>query len=210
MVASLAKEARIVRYGKGEAVTRLGQHFHHLAVIADGQIELTVTNREGKRHVLAVLQPGQLYGLAPMLGGHTVYYGATAKTECAMVMVPRDMVLEGMRQSMALMMGVVQVLCNRSRVTVSVMADQHLHSPKARLARHLVMLATTYGVEDNVESGMYVVRFSQSDLSEMLGISRQSLNQAMKELETQGLIQKQYSKIMLTSIEKLNQMVLEQ
>jgi CRP-like cAMP-binding protein len=207
LMAQLAAQAHVVRYQNGEVVTHLGQHFHHMAVIADGQIELSVTNRAGKRHVLNVLRAGQLYGLIPMLDGEPLYYGATAITPCTMVTLSRELMVDSMHRSSALMMGVLRVMCKRSRDTFSAMADQHLLSPTARLARHLITLASTYGPQGMQQQGVFEVNFSQSDLAEMLGISRQSLNQSMKQLEKLGLIAQNYSKVSIKSIMQLEHLV---
>lgn len=203
----LANQARVVRYQNGEVVTHLGQHFHHLAIIVDGQIELSVTNRAGKRHVLNVLRAGQLYGLIPMLDGEPLYYGATAIAPCTMVTLSRELMIDGMHRSRALMMGIFGVMCKRSRDTFSAMADQHLLSPTARLARHLITLASTYGTPGKPQQGIFEVDFSQSDLAEMLGISRQSLNLSMKQLEKTGLIEQKYSKVSIKDISQLQQLV---
>jgi len=203
----LAEQAHVIHYQNGEVVTHLGQYFHSLAVIADGEIELSVTNRAGKRHVLNVLRAGQLYGLIPMLDGAPLYYGAKAITPCAMVTLSRELMLDSMHRSSQLMMGVLRVMCNRSRDTFSAMADQHLLSPTARLARHLITLASTYGPQGMSEQGIFEVNFSQTNLAEMLGISRQSLNQSMKQLETLGLIEHKYSKITIKAITALEQLV---
>lgn len=207
LMAELVQAARTVTYRKGEVVTHLGQCFHHLAVIAAGEIELSVTNRAGKRHVLNVMRAGQLYGLIPMLDGEPLYYGATATSPCTMVTLSREVMLDAMHRSSALMMAIFKVMCKRSRETFSAMADQHLLSPTARLARHLITLASTYGVAENVANGVLSVEFSQAELSEMLGISRQSLNHEMKLLEAQGLVQKGYSRIVLPDIGKLRELV---
>lgn len=207
LLEQLADQARVVHYQNGEVVTHLGQNFHHLAVIAIGHIELSVVNRAGKRHVLNVLRAGQLYGLIPMLDGEPLYYGARAITQCTMVTLSREIMLDSMHRSSALMMGVLRLMCKRSRETFSAMADQHLLSPTARLARQLITLASTYGPSGNLAEGVFNVDFSQSDLAEMLGISRQSLNQSMKQLERLGLIAQQRSKISIQDIAQLEQLV---
>ena len=207
LMAELAQQAQIVVYQKGEIVTRMGQHFDRLGVIAHGQIELSVTNRAGKRHVLSVMQSGQIYGLIPMLDGKPLYYGATAISQCTLVTLDRDVMVAAMQRSSALMMGVFGVMCARSRDTFAAMADQHLLSPPARLARYLVQLASKYGPAGHAADGVLTVDFSQGALSDMLGMSRQSLNSAIQRLEALGLIKKQYSKITLVSIDALQSLV---
>jgi CRP-like cAMP-binding protein len=207
LMAELAGNARLLEYQKDEVITRLGQHFDHLAVIARGQIELSISNRAGKRHVLNVMLPGQIYGLIPMLDGKPLYYGATALTPCTMVALSRENMISSMHRSSTLMMGVLGVMCARSRDTFSAMADQHLLSPTARLARYLLRLALVSNATGNGKDDVFTVEFSQGDLSDMLGISRQSLNAAMKQLEQLNLIQKQYSKVRLLSIAALKELV---
>ena len=203
----LVAQARIVTYQAGEVITHLGQYFHNLAVIADGQIELSVTNKLGKRHVLNVLGSGQLYGLIPMLDEKPFYYGAAALTSCSMILLQGDFVKACMLRSGALTMAILRIMCARSRDTFSALADQHLLSPTARLARHLITLATTYSTG---ASEIPTADFSQSELSQMLGISRQTLNQSMKQLESMGLVAKRYSKVTLPDLKRLQQLVADE
>ena len=76
-----------------------------------------------------------------------------------------------MVRSSTLTMAILRIMCARSRDTFSAMADQHLLSPTTRLARHLITLATTYRSAD---SEIPAIDFSQSELTQMLGISRQT------------------------------------
>ena len=99
LMAELARQSQVVLYQKGEVVTRMGQHFNHLGVIAHGQIELSVTNRAGKRHVLNVMQSGQIYGLIPMMDGKPLYYGATAISQCTMVTLSRELMVSAMQRA---------------------------------------------------------------------------------------------------------------
>jgi CRP-like cAMP-binding protein len=207
LMGELAGQAQVVLYQKGEVVTRMGQHFNHLGVIAHGQIELSVTNRAGKRHVLNVMQSGQIYGLIPMLDGKPLYYGATAISQCTMVTLSRELMVSAMQRSSALMTGVFGVMCARSRDTFAALADQHLLSPPARLARYLVQLASKYGPAGHGANGVFTVDFSQDALSDMLDMSRQSLNRAILRLEALQLIEKQYSKVTLVSIDALQSFV---
>lgn len=210
LMEELARQARFQVYQKDEVITHLGQHFDRLGIIASGHIELSISNRAGKRHVLNVMQAGQVYGLIPMLDGKPLYYGATALTQCTMLILSREIMIDAMHRSNALMMGVFGIMCARSRDTFSAMADQHLLSPTARLARYLLQLALTYAPVSTDKSGVPTVEMSQSDLSDMLGISRQSLNAAMKQLEQQQLISKQYSKIQIIHTAGLQNLVAQE
>jgi len=105
------------------------------------------------------------------------------------------------------MTGVFGVMCARSRDTFAALADQRLLSPPARLARYLVQLAYKYGPAGHGANGVFTVDFSQDALSDMLGMSRQSLNRAIQRLEALQLIEKQYSKVTLVSIDALQSFV---
>ena len=205
LIDMLAARGRVARYREAEVITHLGQHFNQLAIVAEGQIELSVTNHQGRRHLLNVLGVDQLYGLIPMLDDKPLYYGALALTPCSLVLLPGDLVKESMHASYALMMNVLHIMCARSRDSFSAMADQHLLGPAARLARHLLTLATHYG--QSSQEAQPTVAFSQSELSEMLGMSRQSLNRTMKELEEKGLVRKTYSKVTLPDLPGLRKLV---
>ena len=76
------------------------------------------------------------------------------------------------------------------------------HLPlERRLAKRLWMVANAYGARTG-EARRHV-RMPQEQLALMLGVSRQSLNKALRSLETQGVVVRRYGTIELVDVAAL-------
>jgi CRP/FNR family transcriptional regulator, cyclic AMP receptor protein len=74
-------------------------------------------------------------------------------------------------------------------------------SPWAVLQRRLVMLAEGHG--EHHPDAKRTLEVTQEQLAAMLSSSRQSVNQALKELEQHGLVRVAYGQIVLVDLEAL-------
>ena len=125
--------------------------------------------------------------------------------------IPKKIVLECMEASPSLMMALFKVVCLRANHVFSSLAGKNLLTPAANLVNHILILATYYAPLDmNNNSEQPEIEFSQNDLAEILGISRQSLNQEIGKLEKSGLISKKYSKIKLLDPAALKKIVFDE
>ena len=72
----------------------------------------------------------------------------------------------------------------------------------ARLARQLLLLARSYGVEHGAEIRIGLA-LAQEDLAQLLGASRQRVNQELKGFERQGALRVEPTRLVVLSREKL-------
>jgi CRP-like cAMP-binding protein len=73
-----------------------------------------------------------------------------------------------------------------------------------RVSRRLVLFAERYGEWTDRSSRMVDVR--QEQLATMLSVSRQTVNQALKELEAKGLVRLAYGKVEIVDLEALRRL----
>jgi CRP-like cAMP-binding protein len=72
----------------------------------------------------------------------------------------------------------------------------------ARLAKQLLLLAKSYGIEQGEEIRIGL-QLAQEDLAQLLGASRQRVNQELKELERDGVLRVEPTRLVVLSREKL-------
>lgn len=84
------------------------------------------------------------------------------------------------------------LVCGKLRLSFLVVEDLALPVP-TRVARRLVLFAERYG--EWTDRTSRVVEVSQEQLATMLSVSRQTVNQALKELESRALLRVAYGKI---------------
>ena len=176
----LAAHATLEQVADGTTVTWRGRQMTHLLIPAQGVLELSITNSQGKRHVISRQEPGQVFGLIPVLEDSEAIHDAVARGACEIVRVPQAQLWQAMRAHPELNDQIILLLCARARDTYQALAAQTLTALPNRLAR--VLLSQARG------SGPHTLVITQADLADMLGITRQSLNVELKRLERQGVV----------------------
>jgi CRP/FNR family transcriptional regulator, cyclic AMP receptor protein len=73
---------------------------------------------------------------------------------------------------------------------------------QARLARQLLLLAKSYGIVQGEEIRIGL-ELAQEDLAQLLGASRQRVNQELKGFEREGMLRVEPTRLVLLSREKL-------
>lgn len=197
VVDQLAARARLQTLPDGARVSQRGRHGEQLLVVVRGALELSMASPQGRRHVFNVVGPGVVFGLIPVLDGQPWLHDAVFKGPGEVLWIHRDDLLETMREHETLSRAVLLVLCARARKTYDALAAHSLLSVPARLARTLLVLLE--------ERGGPVLALTQSDLADMLGVTRQSLNTHLQALANQGVIALGRGRVEVLSAPRLRQ-----
>jgi CRP/FNR family cyclic AMP-dependent transcriptional regulator len=94
-----------------------------------------------------------------------------------------------------------RLLTQKLRSIFVAMEDIFLLPPTARLARRLLSMAKGYGAWTDHTSR--VISISQEQLGLMLSLSRQTVNQSLRELEDAGSIHRHRGSIEIVDLRKL-------
>jgi CRP-like cAMP-binding protein len=180
VVDTLASQARVQHLSDGESVARRGHPTEFMVVVAQGRLEVSMASAEGRRHVVNVIGPGTVFGLIPVLDGSAWIHDAMAKGPCSLLRIQRDALLLAMGRHPTLAHALVQLLCARARKTYEALAAHTLLALPARVARLLLLLSD--------EAHSLCLSLSQTDLADMLGITRQSLNRELRQMQRQGAV----------------------
>lgn len=151
------------------------------------------------------LTPGQWIGLIPIIAGKGASHNLRAHTAMVLLPIPRTTFQHALHTDKDLALMCLNLLCERSRSTYGNMAAETLLPLHARIARLLLMLMGQHGRDANSSIELDLKR-SQDEFSDMLGITRQSLNRELKAPEKQGLIAIAYSRITLHDVPQLRSM----
>lgn len=197
----LAMHSTLDQVADGTTVTWRGRQMTHMWVPARGALELSITNAEGKRHVVNRQTPGQVFGLIPVLEDSMAIHDAVTRGACEMVRVPQAALRQAMRSYPELNDQIIRVLCARARKTYQSLAAQSLAPLAARLARVLI---------DQLQgTASRTLWMTQADLADMLGITRQSVNVELKRLERDGLIALGRGRIEVSNDKQLARLLLQ-
>lgn len=193
----LAAMSRLKLLRPGEILSRRGEPQTLLSIVQSGGLEISIQGRDGKRHVIRHLHEREVFGLIPVLDGNGGVHDASAHGVTEILQIPRDVLVSEVETHPALAMSLMMLMCKRFRQLYELFAVQHLLSLNARVAHLLTSLASIEPQSEPRPGEEIEVHLTQRDLSDMLGVSRQSLNVELKKLEQRGLIRLAHARIIV-------------
>lgn len=196
----LAAASRVVQYSAGQIVVSRGKPLTALVIVVSGRLEICMYSRDGRRHVIRQAGPGALFGLVPIIDQRPSIHDAVAQNGLALLQIPNDVLLDELQQRPRLTLALLTLVCQRSRRIYDLLAYQQLLSLDARVADLLIAVWRDVSPEGREARELHI---TQSDLSDMLGVSRQSLNTCLRNLEQRQLIERMHGRIRLLDREGL-------
>ena len=186
--------SQLRRLHKGEYAYRRGDRSLHAGMVVRGQLESSVLRADGGRHLLGLLPPGGMFGLIGAIDDLVHSHDLSAREDCDILAIPASLLRELRRRDVGIVLACERQLIERTSLLFQrLMVDSGVPL-EARVASMLLMLGKLHGCEQN---GQIVidVKLSQSDLADWLGLSRQRVNFALKQLADEGLITRQYASL---------------
>lgn len=186
------ENAKMIEVTDGSAVCRKGESVQHFSCLIEGVLDVSLTSKTGKRHLLVCLEPGQPVNIIALIDGLPATHDVYSRGDSLLLNVPRQLFLAEMERSQRFYRLVVGLLCARSRTVYDAYAASALLSLRSRCAHQLMSLASAYGLPRD-GSVQISLKLSQDTFSEMLGCARQSVNRELKQLKREGVIDMSYS-----------------
>ena len=92
--------------------------------------------------------------------------------------------------------------CRRLRLMFNLIEDLNTLPLAARLAKQILLLARSYGIQegDEIRVGL---QLAQEDIAQLLGASRQRVNQELKGFEREGAVRIEPTRLVVLSRDKL-------
>lgn len=189
---TFVENGELVEVTDGCAVCRKGESIQHFSCLIEGVLDVSLTSKTGKRHLLVCLEPGQPVNVIALLDGLPATHDVYSRGDSLVLDVPRQLFLDEMERSQRFYRLVVRLICTRARTFYDAYAATALLSLRSRCAHQLLSLASAYGLPRD-GSVQISLKLSQDTFSEMLGCARQSVNVELKRLEREGVITMSYS-----------------
>ncbi|HEV2920952.1 MAG TPA: Crp/Fnr family transcriptional regulator, partial [Actinomycetota bacterium] len=167
---------------RGQCVFTQDQPGDRMYVLAGGAVKLFVSSRDGDIIELVRHRPPATFGEVALLDGGPRSASAEA-TECSVLLVvTRAELLALLRAEEQVAEALLRTLGTIVRRTTRQVSDLVFLDLQGRIARQLLALA----VED--EETAHTRRVTQAELASMVSGARQTVNQALRSLETRGYI----------------------
>jgi CRP/FNR family transcriptional regulator, cyclic AMP receptor protein len=201
---SIVGAAQLRRLAPGQRLYLKGQAADGWYGVLQGAIKVGSTSADGRETVLTWLEPGTWFGEISLFDRlPRTHDGFAAGETLVLVVAPAD--FERLIDAEpALARALIQLQSRRLRLMFALLEELSTTTVEARLARQLLNLASSYG---RAEAGQTVIELHlpQEDLAQLLGVSRQRINQALKAWEREGLLRQRYGRIAIVDAEGLRQ-----
>ncbi|WP_088622777.1 Crp/Fnr family transcriptional regulator [Oceanicola sp. 22II-s10i] len=187
-LSALAQASRMVRSAKGTTIFQEGDEADGLRVMLSGLVRIWIADQEGRELTLALVEPGETFGEIAMLDGLPRTANATALEDSECLVTPSGALDAALAQDTKLARHLIQLLCELLRRNTETMGAFAFLGLDGRLAQKLHDLALSHATVSGGRA-QFQRQFSQTDLAQMLGVTREAVNKRLKALTHDGLIQ---------------------
>jgi CRP-like cAMP-binding protein len=193
---------RVARHPGRRVLFRKGDPGTNMMVVLEGRVQICTHSEEGKEFVVNIINPGEVFGEIALLDGSDRTADAVTMGPCELLILERRDFVPFLRDHPDACMRLLEVLCQKLRWTTGVLEAALFLEGPSRLARVLVHLASLYG--QKVEEGVELrIRFSQQQLANMVGMSRESINKQLGQWRDEGIIATEDGRILIIDLEAL-------
>ncbi len=199
---TLEQASQKLTFDAGETVFRPAAEPKSVYLLMEGAVRIYRLSDKGAEATLGYVKPGEVFGELTAVTDLARESYAEAAASSIVWRLPIDLFREMLGAKPGLAQHVSQQLGTRLKSIERRVEGLVFHDARNRLASILHELADHFGIQK--ESGVEIDGdFTQAELATLVGCTRQTLNQALHELEAQGLLQMRRRRVILPDPEKL-------
>jgi len=194
--------AAVRRLADGAPLAARGTPAEEWVGVARGAVRVSSVSLSGKQVSLTYVEPGTWFGDIALFDGLPRTHDADAHGTTTLLTVRKADFKALLQRHVELYDALLRLNCRRLRIMFNLVEDLNTRPLSARLARNILVLARSYGVAqgDEIRIGL---QLAQEDLAQLVGASRQRVNQELKELEREGALRVEPTRLVVLSKEKL-------
>ncbi|MBV9561101.1 MAG: Crp/Fnr family transcriptional regulator [Bradyrhizobium sp.] len=189
----LCRYAKYTVLKRGATIFSKGDPGNSLYAVISGTVKISISSPDGRNAILNLVGPGETFGEISVLDGQTRSADATANTNCEIYVIDRRDFLPFMRTQPALSMKFVELLCTRLRRTSDQVEQVILQDLPGRLASALLGLAE----RRKLEPANQTIAITQQEISEMVGMTRESINKQLRAWASRGWVRLEHGAIVV-------------
>jgi CRP-like cAMP-binding protein len=187
-IEAIARQSTIRTVDRGDMLFSVDDEPTELYIVITGRIAIVNTSVDQRESMMALMEPGDLFGEMPLFDGLPRSAGARALESSEVVAIPYAP-LRGVYQAQPeLLWRVVNLLAQRLRTTDEALADSVFLDVTGRTAKRLLELSAGEDV--------FTLPITQEELAGMVGASRERVNKAISSFVRLGWVElhdRQYS-----------------
>jgi CRP/FNR family cyclic AMP-dependent transcriptional regulator len=199
---AILSRAAVRRLSDGALLASRGEPASECVGVAKGAVRVSSVSLSGKQITLSYVEPGTWFGDIALFDGLPRTHDANAHGETTLLVVRKPDFKELLSQHVELYDALLRLNCRRLRLMFNQIEDLSTRPLASRLAKQVLLLAKSYGVEQGEEIRI-ALQLAQEDLAQLLGASRQRVNQELKGFEREGAVRVEPTRLVVLSKDKL-------
>jgi CRP-like cAMP-binding protein len=172
----LCRYAKHFTFKRGATIVSKGDPGNSLFAVITGTVKISISSADGRTAILNLIGAGELFGEIAVLDGQARTADATANSNCEIFAIDRRDFLPFVAGHPDLAMKFIELLCTRLRWTSDQVEQVILQNLPGRLAGALLRLTEKY----NLAPSGHTIAITQQELSEMVGMTRESINKQLR------------------------------
>ncbi|HAG09725.1 MAG TPA: transcriptional regulator [Desulfotomaculum sp.] len=192
-------------YGKNEWVAVAGEKFTGLGVVLAGDVVVAKENAAGKRIIVAVNSPGEIFGEMAAFSGEGVWPVTVAAREASTVMfLPAGKIVENCERSCLshrqLITNMLKIVSGEAFMLNRKLEYMMIKSIRGKIS---VFLLEQY---KRIGQATFMLPLKRNELADFLNVSRPSLSREMCRLRDEGVIDFYKNSIKIKDLDTLKRM----
>jgi CRP/FNR family cyclic AMP-dependent transcriptional regulator len=195
----------VKRFRDGELIAARGDPPEAWLACAKGAVRVSSTSISGKQITLTYVEPGIWFGDVSIFDGDQRTHDTYAHGDSTILCVAKADFKKILATHAELSEAMLRLLARRIRQLYGLVEDLNTLPLRARLAKQLLHLTRSYGIPSLSDSGEIRIglQLAQEELAQLLGASRQRVNQELKAMEREGTIRIEPGGLVVRSREAL-------
>ncbi|MFL2781889.1 MAG: Crp/Fnr family transcriptional regulator [Rhodospirillales bacterium] len=189
------------RYHEGEHFFNQGADHDGIHLIKSGRVRSYYSSSNGREITLAYWPSGHFVGAPQILGGGIHMWSSIATEPSVGIRLPGSILRELIRDKPDLAIDVIESLVHKSMCYTSLLQIMGTQSKICRLSHLLLTFITPVPKEEN--SAEISLHFTQEELANMIGSTRQSISVSLDKFEKLGFIQRNGDSIKISDVRGL-------
>src|SRR5712675_1574284 len=185
------------KMARGSTIFAKGDPGSGLMGVLSGMVKVSVASSEGKDIVLNIFHEGEVFGEIALLDGRPRTADATAMSDCELIVIERRDFVPFLSSQPDVMLKFIEILCSRLRHTSEQVQDITFLNLPTRLAKTLLQLTT------GEEGSRRKAAITQREISQMIGMSRESTNKQLRAWAKRGWIRLERGGVNVVAPDKL-------
>ena len=207
----ILRQATVKRFKDGAPIYARGDRPQDWFACAKGAVRMSSTSVSGRQTTLSYLEPGSWFGAMSTFLDEPRTRDAHAHSETTLLCVSKERFRAILNEHIEFYEALLRLQAQRIRQVYGLVEDLNTLPLRGRLAKQLVHLSRSYGqaMQGDAQEVRIGLQLVQEELAQLLGASRQRVNQELKRMEREGSIRVDPSGMVVRDLQALNNVVYE-